>query len=336
MTRRIPRSATRTTRAIEAGSGRGFIIAGSGGGGDTEVPPVISTTLAGLGAGSDGKVGLIRIGTYPDVHEEEFVYSSAAGRWIGTREYLTMKTADTWGMDLNNYALSAIANTWARFYNPLPYGSAASRLQQQFVAGTDTTMHIANNTSFTTSGQVRLRNQTITYTGKNLTTQLTGCSGGTGTFPADNNLAVQGQVGGWGTTSTPLDRVGALYAAGFKLQERANAWLNGGRDTTTMSVSAFYKEGDADENLGGALWPANASGLRAGVILISPSGPPSDVNRDQERGFLWRQSTWSDLGGATPTKRFLMPALYGRMNSATPLDNGEVYGYTLRHRWVSA
>lgn len=310
--------------------------------GDTAAPPNLASSVASLGAGANGKPGTIRVGSYPDVHDIDLMFDATAGKWVGLREYDTMRCADTWGIDLSNYALSAIQNTWRRLYSPLPYGKTHTHLTATFVAGTDATMTVSDTTgiagggAFPASGSVKLRDQTVNYTGKTGTT-LTGCTGGTGTFAAGNTpVVLTGQdQGGWGTTATPLDRVAELYTAGLVLEERANAWLNGGADNTTMTVATFYKEGNLDEDLGGTLFGNPPTGLRQGVALTGPASPLA-AHRSAERGFRWRQSAWTTLTGATPAKRFLIPALYARMDSGSAADNGEVYGYTLRHRWVSA
>ena len=77
----------------------GGVSVGSGTGGTGEAsPPKVETTLAALGSGDfDGQQGLVRLGTYPDVHEEEFVWNDTDGLWVGAKEYVVINTRDTWG-----------------------------------------------------------------------------------------------------------------------------------------------------------------------------------------------------------------------------------------------
>lgn len=298
-------------------------------GGGSSQPPTIATTKAGLGAPTNGKVGIIRLGTYPDVREVEFVGDGT--RWIATREHVMISQADAWGMDLSNRSLASFRNAYVRFYSGLPYGKAMSFLSTSYTAGS-ATMNVNNAAAFAASGTVKLRDQTITYTGKTANT-LTGCSGGAGTFPIDVTQVIQGEIGGWGTEVVPLDRVGEMYAAGFTLEEKANAYLNGSADLVSMTVKPYYFNYDPADDI--TMPPdAPSGGLGLGVGLTGPATPGGASNRAVERNFTYTQSAWTAFAATAPSKRYLIAALYGQMNSAGANDNGEVYGYALRLRWV--
>src|SRR5262245_3268766 len=255
---------------------------------------IVGSTLAALGRGSaDGDLGLCRIGTWPDLHEEEFVWnpSISTGTWVGTREYLMICQADTWALDLSGYALSAIQNNWRRFRDSIMYGKPHTHLTATFVAGTDTTMTVADTSSFPTSGILRVRNQKVTYTAKPSGTTFTVSTAGvSGTFASLNTPVVltgpttAAEVGGWGTSIVPMDRVGDLWSAGFRLQEKVSAWLNGGQDNTTMSVAAFYWNYNLTEDFVSPPLDPTGSGLGQGTALTS-TGDPRAANRSVERHF---------------------------------------------------
>src|SRR3954470_173693 len=80
-----------------------------------DAPPKLATNLAGLGSGSyDGHVGIIRIGTWPDQRDEQFIWSSSSSKWIGTREYVVLSALDAWAMDWSRSPLGLVRNKWAR------------------------------------------------------------------------------------------------------------------------------------------------------------------------------------------------------------------------------
>ena len=291
-------------------------------------PPTIASTKAGLGSPTNGKVGIIRLGTYPDVHEVEFVGDGT--RWVATREHVMISQTDAWGMDLSNRSLASFRNAYVRFYSGLPYGKAATFLSASYTAGS-ATMNVNNTAAFASAGSLQLRDQVITYTGKTANT-FTGCSGGTGTFPQDVTPITQGDVGGWGTEVTPLDQVAAMYAAGFTLEEKVNAYLNGSADNLAMTVAPYYFNYDPADDITPPP-AAPASGLGMGLAVTGPATPGGAGNRVAERNFNYQQSAWTAFAAGTPTKRYLHAALYGKMPAGAN-DNGEVYGYTLRLRWV--
>lgn len=313
----------------------GSDVFGGGGGGGT--PPKIGTTLAELGPGSAvGDQAVARIGTYPDIHQEEFIWDGT--RWVGMREHVMMMQADTWGMDLGNRSLASIRNAWARITNDLPYG--VNRPRTTFGSAlTLPSATIATNTAdlaaagFTASGSLRIRDQVVTYTGLSAGS-FTGCTGGTGTFPANTTLIVQGYQGGYGTMIIPMDNVSAMWSAGFRLQEQVSVWLNGSFDGITMSVAPYYYSRPAGGSSFNVPPDTNPTGgLGFGLTV---TGPTDDFSTDRalERGFAWHSTSWTDWVASAPTDRFLYAGLYGRMNNAAANDHGEEYGYCLRLRWI--
>ena len=63
-------------------------LAASSGGGSA----VMAATVAGLGAGTDGRQGVIRIGTAPDVEYVELTYDATAGKWTSAPRSLIFMT----------------------------------------------------------------------------------------------------------------------------------------------------------------------------------------------------------------------------------------------------
>lgn len=327
--------------------------------GPASVLPVIGADLVDLGTPVDGKTGIVRLGSGDDVHEEIFIGDGS--NWIG-RERVILTTTDSWAMDLSRCPIANFANAWAKFSGGVGWqilgGRTALRSSTTLPTGTINVKDwIGYGGAIPASGTVFIRDQLITFTGVVTTPgamQLTGCTGGTGTFPADITPVIPatianyggGDSGGWGTMVVPLDRCDELYDAGFVLEERANCWVNGSCDLKRMTIAPHYLNYDLGEDMGAAAnyprpnLPPIAGMLGPGIQL---QGPPYDMagytvpgshNRADERGFEQRHAAWTAWASADPTKRFLLPTLYGKMETGAQ-DNGEVYGYTLRVRWVS-
>lgn len=305
--------------------------------------PVIATNLAGLGAGTyDGQPGIIRLGS--DFYEEEFTWNASAGRWIGTRTHELISQIDTWGMDLSDYPLESIRQSWCRLRNAIPYGKSKAALTADFVIGTDTSMAVDNLGNFTASGQVFSRGRTWSYSGRSASSgagNLTGLSliSGTnsGTLPGGDTIVWQlpGDVGGWGSVVRYLDHAGEMYAGGFELEERLKIHLNGSHDDVAMTVGVYYFNFNAGEDiaeLGSVASPSGGLGFG-----ITKTGPPDDLQtgRAGERPFQIGNAGWTLLAAGTPTKRFLIPMLFAKMESSTAKDNGEEYGAVLEARWRS-
>jgi hypothetical protein len=334
-----------------------------------DAAPKLASNLAGLGTGQyDGHVGIIRLGSYPDIHAEEFVWSSAASKWIGANEYQLVTGNDAWGMDWARQPLARIRNKWCRPNGGVswqvigPHGALVSdvTLPQATIQIECPTTYNASN--FPPGGYL-IRDQLVVSTGASDVSagvvNLTGCTGGSGTYPGKTGGSSftpvipfgqpsGGDQGGWGTTGVMLDRVGEMFAAGFTLQERLDGFINGTTDLTSLELAAFYLNMNAGEDLGAS---GNYPGLNVTADLVpgllgpgvKVTGPAYDMGgysapgthkASDERGYERRTSPWTTWAAATPTKRFLWPLLYGRHNVATK-SNGEAYSVNLSLRWVS-
>lgn len=320
---------------------------GSGGGGGS-APPVVATTAAGLGSGTaDGALGIIRLGTWPDIHEERFTWRAADSRWVGD-EQVVLTQNDRWSLDLGNYAESALT-AWNWFSNPNPnsgntyvrlngshnFGSAA------FLGGTGvinvTTQVNFDTAPFTATGFVRCRDNRIAYTGKTAST-FTGCtlnfgSGSTATTGAD---VVQEAVGGFGTVSTPIMFASAMVGAGFTLQERMVALMNASPQTGSspgirLEAAPYWVQYNNSDGFVPITNPPTG-GIGLGAILTSTTD--IGLAKPSERPFTWVENAWSNFAAGTITKRYLVPRLYGRMQ-ASATDTGQVLDATLRVRWTT-
>jgi hypothetical protein len=278
-------------------------------------------------------MAVIRLGVYPDLFEEEFAWDLASGRWIGTVEHIMISQTDAWAMDLSNRSIANIRSpNWSRFYAPIVFSRPTSNALRSAITLPvgDGIIPLISVTGFTTSGQIKIREQTVTYTGKS-GNDLIGATGGVGTFPANATPVWQGENGGWGTEVVMMDHVSDLWTAGFRLEEQVNCWINGSYDHKAMTIAPWYFNHNTGENI--TIPPAIGSGgLGRGVNIVGPADDFVD-GRATERAFEWRASSWTTWSATAPSKRFLYAGLYGQMpNDAN--DNGEVYGYTLRHRWI--
>jgi hypothetical protein len=155
-----------------------------------------------------------------------------------------------------------------------------------------------------------------------------------------------GDLGGWGTFARGLDRVGDLWTAGFRLEERLDGFFNGTTDLTSVDFAPFYLNADLNEDLGAA---ANFPGLNKttdqtpgllgpGAMRTSPAydlggyTAPGNHNEFTERGFERRIGPWVPWAAGAPTKRFLQPILFAR-HGATAKGSGQCYSVNLTLRW---
>lgn len=299
------------------------VLGGDSGGGPTN--GVVGANLAALGAPAVGTPAVVDLtnGNY-----ERLVRIDAG--WVGTDEHVMLDTSDAWGLDLSNYPLASIRNSYRRFYSALPYGKARTWLTSAATAGA-TTLNVSDTTDFAASGTVRIRGDNVAYTGKTLGT-FTGVSGLTVNAPQDATIITQGEVGGWGTAVVPMGNVAAMYTAGFHLQIRMTAFLNGSFDHKSMTIGAYMFHGNEGESI--SLPAATATGgLGMGATL---TGPADDfvTQRHVERAFQQIIGDWQNLA-VTPSKDWLWCALYGKMDDAAANDNGEVYACQVMLRWAS-
>jgi hypothetical protein len=324
-----------------------------GGGASGPMPPTVGADLTELGDGDyDGQVGIIRVGTNPDDMEELFTWNADVERWIGA-PHTVMTSDDTWAMDMSRQPIAAFDNAWARFNGGVGwYRNGIRGHVRHAVAGTAVSIAGAtipigpyDGEVFPNGGQVLIRGQLITYTGYTSTggsEALTGCSGGSGTVPGQYTPVIPysggagGDLGGFGTSVVPLDHVSEMYDAGFTLEERCWGWLNGGQDSSVMDVAPWYLNRDLADDFSypGTSDAPGAAGLSGPGILLTGPGDPLSAQRGLERAFEFFSTDWTAFAPAEPTKRVLIPLLFGKMASGAK-DNGECYGYTLQLRWVA-
>lgn len=328
--------------------------------------PKVASTLGGLGSGSvDGQSGVIRIGTYPDVHIEHFLWNAAVSKWIGVNEYILLSALDAWAMDFSRQPLSRLRNKWCRPNGGVGWqirGARGQLTSNITLPQASITILRPPTEHFASVGQILIRDVLVSYTGTTegdaTHTTFTGCTNDSGangrTFDTDHTPVIPfaalsgGDEGGWGTSSFGLDRVADLWSAGFRLEERLDGFFNGTTDLMSVDFGAFYLPFNLGENLGAASnYPDvnQTADAIAGILGpgISVTGPAYDMAgytapgshlAYQERGFERRTSAWTAWSSVAPTKRFLQPLLYARHNGATK-SSGECYSINLMARWVS-
>lgn len=304
--------------------------------GPISAPRRVEASADELGEGQFvGEVGGVLIGTWPDVLLHEVIWLNP-GVWMGVREFPLVRQNDKWAMDLGGRARALWRNDWCLPYDAIPYGKNTSYLTADFVAGTDTTLTVQSIGEFDAAGTVRVEGmaEAITYTAK-VGSTLTGVStSGTGTYIA-GSVVYQGTVGGWGTLVTPLDRADETIAAGLNYQLRMTAFMNGSWDMHSMSLGAYMREADIGESTG---FPPTqpADGLGFAATITGPADPLAP-NRAAERPFemTGASGTWTTWAASAPTKRFVWPTIYAKVNDATSAGYGEFYNCNLTARVVA-
>lgn len=84
---------------------------GGGGGGSTSLA-VVASTVSGLGAGSDGTIGRIKVGSAPDVEYVELVYDATNSMWVSeARELIAQADQQYMGCNGTTYAYLGQSNT---------------------------------------------------------------------------------------------------------------------------------------------------------------------------------------------------------------------------------
>lgn len=332
-----------------------------------DAPPKIATSLAGLGVGSyDGHIGICRIGAWPDTHQEEFIWSASASKWIGTKEYVVLSALDAWAMDWSRTPLAMLKSAkWCRPTGGVSWEILGPRAELAadvtFPAATISFQGDGAQGALPAAGKVLVRDVLVTYTGITGTAfagTLTGCTVDSSyngqTLPAQYtpimpyNAFNGGDQGGWGTAVVMLDRVGELWAAGFRLEERLDGFFNGTPDLTDVDYAPWYLNVDLGQDLAAA---SNYPGIfqtadtvpnlvGPGVMVTSSAydmggyNKPGNHHAYAERGFERKTTPWTPWSAAAPTKRCLQPILYARHRAAVK-GNGETYSLNLTLRWVS-
>jgi hypothetical protein len=317
--------------------------------GGTSLPTRVVTLPGGsLTAGTtDGELAEVRIGAWPNQHVERFVWDATNSKWIGQAKTVLTQD-DTHGMNLDHKALADLRD-WSRVTAPLPYDRLFN-----ITTGTQTanaaTINVASTTSyrggaFPTSGQLRILDNIIAYTGTTGTT-FTGCSlvvtgkaGAGGTIPVGTNVLGQGaSIGGYGLVTAPVIEVATMWTAGFRLQEHLTSFLCGaaGSPSPVMQLAPYWWQYDStDGRINPDLTVPPTGSVGRGVTIASDA---SVVNNPKtagpERAFKWTESGWLDWSAGTPTKKYLQPVLFAKMVDVTATDTGECCDTALRVRWV--
>lgn len=334
-----------------------------------DAKPKVGASLAALGTGQyDGHLGILKIGAGVDAFIETFVWDSfaraGAGGWVGKDEHTVVSCDDAWALDWTRQPLANIRNAWCRPNGGVGWARSggAAILRGNFVVPASGVFDIPVEddgvNDLPNQGQVIVRGTTFTYAGKDLTPgakKLTGCThvfgpsgvtlpGGrfTPIIPYAPVLGGGGDPGGWGTTVQALDHVGEVWAAGFRLEERIHAWMNGSQDNKALQLAPFYINYNiGDDFLYPALDSPPPSGfIGPGLTLVGVTEhmagitSPGSGSVIDERRFKWAEANWTSWTPvAPPNKRLLVPVIYGKM-PADAADTGQAYGVTLSLRWV--
>lgn len=323
--------------------------------------PRTATTVAALGPGAfDGEQALIRVGSYPNLHEEPLTWSSDQERWFGG-EHVLVTQGDTWSMDLGNRSASQRLD-WSPYDNACPWGHAHGQLTEAvdlsnsaFNPGNGTGVLTVDDTEDATGHSfpfsdvstgigapgsfLRLRDCYLTHTGKTATT-LTGvtCVQGTReTIPA-GEFVKQGYPGGWGFSAVAMSFVAELIAAGLALQERMTSLCNNGVGAADaekqLQIAPYWFQYDPGDGTAESTIPPSG-GMGVSAALLAPATSAGVLMGTQERDFYMTSNDWSDWPLGAPSKHFLIPRMVGKLAAATILS-GEVLDTRLAVRWVSA
>ena len=324
-------------------------LAGGDGGGDTAEPARVGSTVAELNAAgvpSDGQLGILRLGTWPNQHEEYLRWvAGSPGRWV-SEERIIVTQNDSWAMDLGNRSAADLVQ-FTRIMQAIPYGKAyAQVVGAQNVSGfagagvltvndtrDGTTAGFGKSLGFQNSGTLLVRDNIITYTGRTNTT-FTGCNkvaGTGGVIPATVDV-LQGYTGGYGFVIAPVPWAEELWAAGLRLQEKALCLMNDAPGAThQLEVAPYWREFDNGD--GNTLSDYAVGGLGMSAVLRQAVAADGG-NKNNERMFHWTENGWTDWTEGVPSKRYLTPTIMGKMDAGA-IDTGEVLDYRLAVRWRS-
>ena len=314
-----------------------------------------------LGAKEDGDLAIVRVGTWPDLYDEWLFWNADEDKWIG-EEKIIVNQGDAWAMDLSPRTAAQLLD-WSYFDDAVPFGKAHAIITatcnlaaSNFDTGTATGVITVDDTTsphsfpFTDEGggtpegwYAIIRDNFITYTGRTSTT-LTGCAvvqGSRESIPA-GVYVTQGFPGGWGLSATYLIFADTLFAAGMQLQERLASLCNSSAayaatsmTEKTMTIGPYwnqYDEGDGSE----WSWPPDnippAGGMGVSATLDTLASTGGTVGG--ERSFFVTTNEWTDWPLTTPTKKFLIPRIVGKMASGAAWP-GSILDTRLGVRWIA-
>jgi len=317
--------------------------------------PRTASSIASLGSGVfDGEQAIIRVGTYPNIHEEPLTWSGAENSWFGG-EHVLVTQGDTWAMDSGNRSQAQMED-WSPIDNPVPYGQSYARID-----GSLNLSSAAFNNDGSPSGTITVDDTTSPHSfpfvdaaGGNGTyyrirdnyiigevgsgTTLINCAvvqGSRGTIP-DQEFVRQGYPGGWGFSSVSLAFAGLLVAAGLHVQERlmslCNSTPDNGSGEKQYSMAPYWYQYDPGDGTANPSIPPTG-GLGVSAVLLSPVGS-GGVSTSSERDFFLSANDWSDWPLAAPSKHFLIPRIVGK-TPAGAYTSGSCLDTRLGVRWAS-
>lgn len=319
------------------------IIAGGGGGGEEDGLMIMGHNLAELGEAETGSLGCLILGDETaGIDFDTHLLAGISAAWKEVERWEIMTQLDTWAFGLEDTKLADLTS-YTRPREAIMYGRPHTFLAEAATVG-DTEVVVNNGSQWPGVVPFRIRDYTVTPTGFDDPTEtFEGCtwartdgsSNGTETFPTAITPVKQGEVGGYGFVPRIIHRIGAIYAAGFKVEITCSAFMVGSADDKAITIGTYL--GNWNESDDVPVVPYTPTG-GLGMIgeLTGPANDNGAANREAERAMTMVSSAWSALSGiATPTKEFGDPNVYAKMGSGAQ-DNGEFYNYTIHGRIVEA
>ena len=323
--------------------------------------PRTATTISALGDGVfDGEQAILRVGTYPNIHEEPLTWSNTQDKWFGS-EHILVTQGDAWAMDLGNRSQAQL-EVYTAIDNPVPYGQAFAVIDGSLnlsdssfnndgsptgvIPVVDDTLS-SHSYPFIDAGAVvgspmqgtyyRIRDNYLIGEVNATNDGFENCAvvqGSRGTIPNGEYIR-QGWPGGWGFSVVPVAFADDLWAAGLHLQERLMSLMNcapdAGSGERTLQIAPYwyqYDPGDGGMNVAVPL----TGGMGTSAVLTSLADTGGDIVA--ERPFFMTSNDWSDWPLATPTKTFLLPRLAGKMETGSE-TSGSCLDTRLGVRWAS-
>lgn len=105
-------------------------VVSSGGGGETARYGATMAAINAQGAKTAGELAILRVGSWPNRHEEWFYWDPAAGAsglWVA-RERIIVTQSDGWAMDLSGRTGPQMLD-WSYVDNAIPFGKAQAIIQ---------------------------------------------------------------------------------------------------------------------------------------------------------------------------------------------------------------
>lgn len=280
---------------------------------------------------------LVKVGTGSGREKKRLRYDADDDAWYDEPLAITSQ-GDSWAMDMGGYP-KADRTGWQRLLHPVPYGVPFALLNgshdfsaSNFDSGTHTGVVTVDDTTDSghhsepfaeTSaggGYGRVAGILFSYLAKTGTT-FTGCAvvAGTRATVDSGEYVSQGRDGGYGFNNLPLSNVGAMFEAGFIIQEQIVALMNSAAGGKKLSVGVYWNQYDAGDGIIPPTVPMSG-GMGVGNVVISDETRYSQTVPAQvhaERPFYMMETLdsgapeWLDWKLAAPTKKFLVATIVG-------------------------